>query len=160
MNRSHALRTILLGGLIVGLLDGTAAIVSATLHGISATRLFQYVAAGLLGRASFEGGPATVLLGVLLEFFIATCVMAVYYGASRKFPLLTQRAIICGMLYGILVFFFMSKLVVPLSSVPAPKGPPALARMLPEILIHMFFVGLPAALVTRAALRGRVIPTA
>jgi hypothetical protein len=159
MNKTHPLRTICLGGLIIGVLDGTAAIVSAGFHGVTAVRLFQYVAAGLLGRASFQGGLATVLLGVFLEFFIATCVMAFYYYASRKFPALIRWAVVCGLLYGILVFFFMNKVVVPLSAVPPPKSPPVLSRMMTEILIHMLFVGLPAALVTRASLR-RGIPTA
>ena len=128
MNKNHPLRTICLGGLIIGVLDGTAAIVSAAFHGVTAVRLFQYVAAGLLGRASFQGGLATVLLGVFLEFFIATCVMAFYYYASRKFPALIRWAIVCGLLYGILVFFFMNKVVVPLSSVPPPKSPTAFLR--------------------------------
>jgi hypothetical protein len=153
MNRNHALRTILLGGLVVGALDGVAAMINFTLHGGKVTRLFQYVAAGLLGRASFERGMATVLLGVFLEFFIATGVMAVFYLASRWFPLLLRYAVISGILYGIAVFFFMTKVVVPLSAVPLPKSPPVLSRMLIEIGIHIFCVGLPAALVARACSR-------
>ena len=149
MNRAHALRTICLGGLVVGALDGTAAVTDAALQGVGPTRLFQFVAAGLLGRASFQGGLATVLLGVFLEFFIALCVMAAYYGASRRFPVLVRHAVLCGMLYGIFVFFFMNTLVVPLSS--APRGPFHLSRWLTQIFIHMFFVGLPAALVARAS---------
>jgi len=151
MNSTHALRTICLGGLVVGTLDGTAAIVDTALHGVGPTRLFQFVAAGLLGRASFQGGLGTALLGVFFEFFIAFCVMAAYYCASRKFPLLVQHAVLCGMLYGVLVFFFMNNLVVPLSS--APRGPFHLSRWLTQLFIHIFFVGLPAALVTRGSAR-------
>jgi hypothetical protein len=153
MNRTPALRTIWLGGLVVGALDGAAAVTDAALHGVGPTRLFQFVAAGLLGRASFQGGLATVLLGVFLEFFIALCVMATYYGASRRFPVLVRHAVVCGMLYGIFVFSFMNILVVPLSS--APRGPFHLSRWLTQVFIHMFFVGLPAALVTRASTRRR-----
>jgi hypothetical protein len=138
---------------VVGALDGTAAVTDAAIHGVSPTRLFQFVAAGLLGRSSFQGGLATFLLGVFLEFFIALCVMAVYYGASRIFPVLVRHAVLCGMTYGILVFFFMNNLVVPLSS--APRGPFHFSRWITQLFIHIFFVGLPAALVTRASTRGR-----
>lgn len=151
MNRTHALRTILLGGLVVGVCDATAATTNAALHGVPVTRLWQFVASGLLGRASFDGGTATVLLGLLCHFFIALCVMAAYYAASQKFPLLVRYAIPCGMLYGLVVFFFMNNVVVPLSS--APRGSFSWVRLLTGIFIHLFFVGLPAALMTRAFAR-------
>lgn len=149
MKLNSHLRVILIGGLTIGLLDGVAAIVSASFRGVGPMRLFQYVAAGLLGRASFEGGLGSALLGVFLEFFIATGVMAVFYAFSRVFPSLLRFATGSGILYGVAVFFFMNKVVVPLSAAPAPKSPSSFSRMLPEILIHMFFVGLPAALVTK-----------
>lgn len=151
MNRSHALRAILLGGLVVGVCDATAATTNAAFLGATFTRVWQYVASGLLGRASFQGGTATVLLGLLCHFFIALCVMAVYYAASRKFRILVRYALPCGILYGIVVFFFMTHVIVPLSSVP--RGPFSWGRYLTGIGIHMFFVGLPAALMTRFFVR-------
>jgi hypothetical protein len=157
MNRTPAWRVILCGGLIIGTLDGIAAIVNAGLHGVGFVRLWQYVASGLLGRASFQGGAASTALGVFLEFFIGTCVMACYYVASRKVPALVRYAVIAGIVYGVCVFFFMNKLVVPFSAAPAAKGPPVLSRMMIEIMIHIFFVGLPAALVTRF-FSGRAAP--
>jgi hypothetical protein len=51
------------------------------------------------------------------------------------------------MLYGIGVFFAMGYLIVPLSAVP--KIPFSFSGMITGILIHMFCVGLPAALVVR-----------
>ncbi len=147
MNKQNPLRTIFLGGLIVGTLDGTAAVTHAASRGITPGRVFQFVAAGLLGRPSFEGGAATVLLGVFFQYFIATCVVATYYFASRKFPILIQRAVPCGILYGIAVFFFMNNVVLPLSS--APQGAFSFARLATGIFIHMFFVGLATALVVR-----------
>jgi glucan phosphoethanolaminetransferase (alkaline phosphatase superfamily) len=144
------MKNILYGGLAVGVLDGLAAVISSALRGVGPTRVFQFVASGLLGRDSFRGGIKTVWLGVLLHFIIAFGVAAIYYLASRKLPILIQRAILCGlcgMIYGVMVYFAMQYLVLPFSAVT--KGPFSLTGMLQGVIIHMFFVGLPAALVAR-----------
>lgn len=140
---------ILYGGLAVGVLDGLAASILTTLRGGSPVRVWQYVASGLLGRNSFQGGTKTVLLGLLLHFVVAFGVATVYSLASRKLPVLIQRAIVCGIVYGVLVYFAMQYLVVPLSAVT--KGPFSLTGMLQGIVVHIFCVGLPAALATRWA---------
>ena len=149
--RRSTFKAILYGGLTVGVLDGLAAATLSTLRGGSPTRVFQYVASGLLGRSSFQGGTKTALLGVLLHFVVAFGVATVYYLASRKLPILIQRAIVCGMVYGVLVNFAMQYLVLPLSAVT--KGPFSLTGMLQGIVVHIFFVGLPAALMARRAAR-------
>jgi hypothetical protein len=145
--RPFAIKNILHGGLAVGVLDGLAAVISSALRGVSPTRVFQFVASGLLGRSSFQGGTKTALLGVLLHFVIAFSVATIYYFASRKLPILIRRAILCGMIYGVMVYFAMQYLVLPFSAVT--KGPFSLTGMLQGLIIHMFFVGLPAALVAR-----------
>jgi hypothetical protein len=63
---------ILWGGLVAGILDISDAIVTWGMRGVPAGRILQSVASGLLGRASYEGGWATVALGTFLHFFIAT----------------------------------------------------------------------------------------
>lgn len=140
-------KPVLYGGLTVGLLDGLAAVISAALRGVSPTRVFQYIASGLLGRDSFQGGITTVLLGVLFHFLIAFTVATIYYAASRKLPLLLRQTIICGMAYGVMVYFAMQYLVLPFSAVT--RGPFSLTGMLQGVIIHILFVGLPAALVAR-----------
>jgi hypothetical protein len=66
LGRPRAFEAIAYGGLSVGALDGLAAPVSSALRGVGPVRVFQYVASGLLGPASFGGGRATSLLGVLI----------------------------------------------------------------------------------------------
>ena len=56
-------RALVYGGAAVGVLDGLDAIVFWGLRGASPIRVFQGVAAGLLGRDSFAGGVPTFLLG-------------------------------------------------------------------------------------------------
>ena len=144
-------RTILLGGLVVALLDGIEISLYYAVQGVSPIRIFQAVASGLLGPASFEGGLQTFLLGVLIHFFIAFSIVTVYWLASRKLEVLTRRPVICGLLYGVLVYFFMTYVVVPLSAVQ--QRPSSLPVFLNGVIGHALLIGLPSALFARAARR-------
>src|SRR3954452_4928897 len=87
--RPRALDTILYGGLVVGVLDGLFALIFyGLILGVKPLRIFQSVAAGLLGKASYDGGIPTFLLGILLHFIVASCIAAVYYVVSLKLPVL------------------------------------------------------------------------
>lgn len=141
-------QAVLLGALTVGVLDGAFAIIRSALRGVPAQRVMQSIAAGLLGRPAYQGGLSTALLGVLLHFFIASMVVLTYFAVSRRIGLLTRHPWICGPLYGLVVFGIMNFIVIPLSAIT--PGPRSIVRMIPGILIHLFGVGLPAALVARA----------
>ncbi len=149
-------RAILLGALTVGVLDGLDAIIFFGLRGVAPHRIFQSIASGLLGRASFQGGAATVALGVLLHFTVALGIVATYHLASRRLPTLAQRPFLWGPLYGIAAYLVMNYVVIPLSAVTR-GGTPALPVVVNGVLIHMFGVGMPAALFARAA-RAEVEP--
>ena len=59
------LRAITLATLSVGVLDGLEAIIFFGLRGATSTRIFEAIAAGILGRqAAVQGGLQTALLGV------------------------------------------------------------------------------------------------
>lgn len=105
------------------------------------------MASGLLGRASYSGGLATVALGMLLHFFIATTAAAVYVGTSFKLKALVKKAVPFGLAFGVAVYFFMREIVLPLSA--ARRGPFAWVGMVG----HAFCVGLPIALAARSAQR-------
>ena len=105
------------------------------------------VASGLIGPSAFNGGLATALLGLLCHFVIAFGAAAVYLLASRSFSFLTQQAVLSGVLYGVAVYFFMNRIVVPLSAVA--KRPFSLQMMIIGVVIHIFCVGLPIALSVR-----------
>lgn len=110
-------------------------------------RLLQGIAGGLLGPRTFEGGLATALLGLLCHFLIAFSAAAVYVLASRRMPFLVERTLLAGVLYGVAVYFFMNRLVVPLSA--ATKYPFSIQMMVIGVVIHIFCVGLPIALAAR-----------
>ena len=142
----RAARTIAITGLIVGAMDITSAIIITISRGGTVTRLMQFIASGLLGPKAFQGGAGTVALGWGLHFLIAFSLVAVFYAASRSFPFLRQRAVISGIIYGLIVFGVMNLVVLPLS---AAKPRHSLSGDLIQIGIHMFVIGLPTALLVR-----------
>jgi uncharacterized membrane protein YagU involved in acid resistance len=143
--RNRPLMAIAVGGSVVGVLDILYAIVVYSLK--RPIRIPQTIAGGLLGLKSYSGGGQTAILGVVLHFFIAFTAAAVYYFASRKLPLLIQRAVALGMIYGGLVYLFMHLIVLPLSALP--HGHTRLIYQAAEFIEHLFFVGLPISLSVR-----------
>src|SRR6185503_3329902 len=116
--RPRAFETIVYGGLAIGMLDGLFAFVFyGLILGAKPMRIFQSVAAGLLGRSSYDGGWATFVFGLLLHFFVATCIATVYYCAALKLPVLIRHAIIAGLIYGMIAYLGMNYLVIPISRI-------------------------------------------
>ena len=143
-------QAIIWGGLTAGALDITAACIHSGFYGRSPIWLLQIVAGGLLGRdSSLQGGLKTAALGLALHFFIATTWAAVYCAASLKLPVLTQQAVISGVLYGIVVYLFMYAVVRPLSALHLRFFDQTASGIFIAVLIHICCVGLPIALMAR-----------
>ena len=154
LGRPRAFDTILYGGLVVGILDGLFALIFyGLILGAKPVRIFQSVASGLLGRASYEGGIPTFLLGILLHFVVASCIAAVYYLASLKLPVLIRRPVVCGLIYGMLAYLGMNYVVIPLSAIG--YRPSSLRLFLPAFIAHAFLVGLPIALLARRSAKAK-----
>ena len=144
------LKAIVSGGLVVGVLDLIDAFVFfGARSGARPMSILHGIAAGVLGRdAARAGGMTTAALGLLLHFLVATSITTVYVVASRFVPALRRRWVICGIVFGIVAYFVMTFVVVPLSN----AGPGRITFALPVtpvlingLLIHAFGVGLPAA---------------
>jgi hypothetical protein len=101
----------------------------------------------VLGPRSFQGGFPTALLGLFCHFFIAFSAATVYLAASSWIPFLLEHAVVSGAFYGIAVYFFMNRVVVPLSG--AIQYPFSLQMMVIGVVIHIVCVGLPIGLVVR-----------
>jgi hypothetical protein len=148
---------VVLGGVAAGVIDITyACLFWAIKAGVRPSRIFQSVAAGLLGRqAAVAGGASTAALGLALHFGIALTVAAVYYVAARHAEALWRRPWTFGALYGVAVYGVMHYIVVPLSA--AGNGAVAPFDLLWDglsIAVHAFGIGVPVALAARAARHG------
>jgi hypothetical protein len=138
-----AARAILYGTLMVGVIDGIDAIVFGAIRGAGPLRVFQGIAFSLLGRATYGYGVASALLGVLLHFSVACGIVSVYFIVSRWLRPLRQRPIVFGPLYGIVAYFVMNLVVLPMTAIGHVRfSTPSVVN---GILIHMFGIGLPAA---------------
>jgi len=108
-----ALGGILLGGIVAGTIDiGAACLIT----GRSVVFILHTIAGGLLAKAAYSGGTRTALLGLALQELMGVIIAAIYVAASRRMPLLRRRWIAGGLAYGVVIFFVMNYVVVPLSA--------------------------------------------
>lgn len=138
---------VLWAGLACGVMDITAALIVYGYLGLKPVRLLQGIASGLLGPKAFDGGFVTAALGFLCHFIIAYGAATVFFVASRAIRPLVDHAVVSGALYGVAVYFFMNRIVVPFSG--AAKRPFSLKLMIIGVIIHIFCVGLPISLCVR-----------
>jgi hypothetical protein len=137
---------ILVGGLIA--FDLTYAIVFSAFHKVPPITVIQSVASGVLGKAAFDGGLSTAILGLFLHFFIAFSWAAIFYILSRLIPFLRQHPVVSGLLFGAVIYAVMYLIVLPNSAYPN-KINFALSRVVINLIAHMFLIGLPIALAIR-----------
>lgn len=154
--QNPAVRRILLAGAVVALLDITYAYVYfALILGLvdGFAGVLQSIAAGLLGRAAFDGGMQTAALGAVLHLIIAYAWTCAFFVAVRAWEGLrwamrtTSGAVIVGLVFGMLVWTVMDLVVLKLSR--AHSVPPANPRFWINLAQHAVMVGLPIALIVR-----------
>jgi len=108
-------RGVVIGGLIAGMVDiGAAAAINHLPPGV----ILQAIASGVLGKASFHAGAASMALGLILQLAMSLVIAAVYGVAAARLPVLVRRPLALGALYGVGVFMVMNLVVVPLSAAP------------------------------------------
>jgi len=152
MPKRSAARAILTGGLIAGTLDITYACVFFGIRNhVSPIRIFQSVARGALGQNAFQGGLKSAALGLFFHFLIALIAATVYFLLSRALRFMVTYAILSGILYGACVYFFMYGIVMRVSAIHSTTLPWSYPWqvLIPNLLIHIFGIGLPIALAVR-----------
>lgn len=131
---------VLLGGLLIALGDAIfATFVWFSWTGPGLIKLFQTIAVGVLGKASYERGVAAAVLGATLHLLMATTFVAVYALVSRRLPELLRRPLVHGPLYGVLLYLVMNFVVMPLSRVDAHPTLAHIDWIVLSILAHMVF---------------------
>jgi len=134
-NSRARLTAILWGGLVAGTIDiGAACLIS----GRGIPYILHVIAGGLLGKEALAGGTGTALLGLLLQELMGVIIAAVYVLASTRLTLLTRHWVPWGLAFGVVVYFVMNYVVLPLSAwhvVP----PFNLAKFLPNMAAMLLF---------------------
>ena len=107
------LTAILLGGFVAGTIDIGAA---ALINFVNPIRVLHFIAGGLLGKAALAGGTGLALLGLLLQWAMSLIIAAIYVFAAHWLGIMRRLWVLSGLSYGIVVFFVMNYIVVPLSA--------------------------------------------
>jgi hypothetical protein len=141
------LSRLLRAGVLTAVADGVfSSVLSVAFYNSTVTRLFQGVAATLLGPEAFSGGGRTALIGVLMHIGVAFGWSAVFlFIVSRmrwvRALLATPGGVLkVASLYGPFVWLVMSLVVIPLL---LQRAPTITARWWVQFFGHILFVGLP-----------------
>ncbi len=148
-NTAGTLPAIAWGGLVAGTIDiGAAALIT----GFAPVRVMKIVAGGLLSRSAFDGDASIAWLGMGLQWAMSLLIAAIFVLAARRLPGLLRHWIVSGLAYGVIVYFVMNYVVVPLSALG--HGMPAFA-LKPFLLnmLAMLLYGLIMAFFARRFLR-------
>lgn len=145
---SGLFRPIFLITLVAGTLDILDALVFYSLRSHVAPRtLLQGIAGHLIGRSAYRGGLQTALLGLGIHFFIAAVWVTLFVVLARNLRLLTRFPVVCGALYGLLIYAVMNYLVLPLT--PLYTAPSHSTVVLANaILALVLFMGVTVAVLT------------
>lgn len=76
----------------------------------------RLIAGGMLGKAALHGGLGVPVLGLLLQWAQSLIIAAIFVFAALGLPWMLRRTLIAGLAYGVVVFFVMNYVVVPLSA--------------------------------------------
>ncbi len=138
----------LASGAVGGALDLIAAcVVYPAMYKIPVIRIPQSIASGVLGADAYEGGAIAAALGVALHFFISVVAGFALAFAMKASARLHRMAIATGAVFGVAVYYFMQKIVLPLSQ--ALVREPDFMALATGLAIHIFIFGVPMALVAR-----------
>lgn len=146
MNRD-SLQKWLRAGLLTAVIDGAfSSVLSVVFYNSTVARLWQRVAAALLGQSAYQGGTRTALIGVAIHVGVAFAWSAVFLflvmRADAVQRLISTRAgvIKAAAAYGPCVWLVMSLIVIPSLYRTAPA---ITVRWWVQLIGHFPFVGLP-----------------
>jgi hypothetical protein len=146
MNNS-AIRRLLRAGITTGIVDGLfSGILAQFFYGSTAVRLFQGVAATLLGNGALEGGIRTAAIGLAMHFGVAfgwsTVFLALFAASSGLRAVLSKPGgvVKAAAVFGPAVWMTMSLVVIPWL---VHRPPTINSRWFVQLVGHFPFVGLP-----------------
>ena len=138
--------------LLCGALDAAYASVTALLRGKAVAPVWTGVASAPFGDAALGWGAGGVAAGLAVHFAIMAAMTAVFLFGVWRIGWVRQHALLAGTLYGLLLYGAMYCIVLA-ARYPAnfPQTDPV--KIAIALFPHIFFVGLPLAVMARRATR-------
>jgi hypothetical protein len=150
--RHHSIwKAIAIATLVCGTLDILFAAVLTLLRSRDPAAMLRAVASGPVPAATEWGGLGT-LLGLAVHFALMAIMVTVLVLLIRHRPQLLDTPWRTALAYGVITYFAMNWLVVPLRF-----HTPMLPKLLPlatQLFAHIVLVGIPATFIARRYMRG------
>ena len=140
------LRPIAIATALAGTLDILMAIVLTLSRGKAVGDMLRFVASGPFPAATGMGS-AGAALGLAVHFTLMAIMVSVFVYAATRMPMLIDKPILWGALYGIATYIILDLIVVPLRF-GSPLPPPPMA-IVTQLFAHVVLVGILTALVAR-----------
>lgn len=118
---TRAVTVAVVSGLAAGLADILAAFV--IYRPATPVQVLTTVGSGLIGPGIWKMGALGPVIGAASHFAISIILAALFLVGARFAPVLVQRPLWSGVVYGTFVFGIMNAIVVPLS-LASMRGPP------------------------------------
>jgi hypothetical protein len=144
------LRPLVLATAICGTLDILFAVLLTLWRDREPAAMLRFVASGPFPPAT-EWGASGSVLGLFVHFALMAVMVATFVFAAKNYPVLLDKPILWGLIFGLVTYAAMNLLVVPLRF-PAAWPPTALA-IGTQLSAHVVLVGWPTAFITRSFLR-------
>jgi hypothetical protein len=115
------------------------------LHVATPVEISQWDASNLLGRAAFNGGMGTALLGFVMNLCVGAVWGIAFALATRRFGIWRARPILTGIVLGTIAMLVMRYAVVPLGHAHQPSVDGL--RLTNLWVAHTLGFGIPVAMV-------------
>jgi hypothetical protein len=152
MTERSIVKPIALATLVSGTLDILFAMILTVAFGRQIGDMLRFVASGPFPAAT-DMGTAGAILGLAVHFALMAIMVTAFVLLCRWRPQLLDTPVRSAMAYGVLTYFAMNWVVVPLRF--GTPLPPKTLSIATQLFAHIVLVGLPTAFIARRALRQR-----
>ena len=147
LKTNTVVQTVFWSGLIAGILDSIAGVIVYFIYfKLNPLQVLQFIASGVYGPSSIDGGVLMIVVGLFFHFVIAYVVAIIYFYAYPKISVLSKYKVASGLIFGLGTWLVMTLLILPVTNVP--KGPFDGGLAVIGIIWHMVLVGLPISIIT------------
>ena len=144
------LKPIAIATAISGSLDILFAMILTLAFGRQISGMLRYVGSGPFPQA-MDMGATGAILGLVVHFALMAIMATVLMFYLRANPAQLDKAIMVGVVYGLLTYVVMNLVVVPLRF--GTPLPPKTLSIATQLFAHIFLVGIPMALIAKKYLR-------
>ena len=146
VKKRSARATILKAGLLAGTLDICSACVQYYIRtGKGPANVLRFVASGVFGKDALAGGTGMAAAGLFFHYLVAFIWTILFFIICPEVMRYIKSTVLAGILYGLVVWLIMNRVVLPLSA--APPIPFKWSAALQAALILVFAIGLPLSVI-------------